>query len=249
LGITSKFELNFNTNSKNENPNLDQVFLYLDNDFGRFEFGNFLPVNQKMKYGPARFARGAGGINGKYLEYVNFPTSDQNSPLCHGNISSKACANIKHPRFITLAQSPIGHGGYAKGLYPRDVDNFYNLNSKISDFNRNNFRALRDDSYEGLEDALKFSYYTKKINQIQLGATYAPLSSNQGFTAKTAPDSKDVRLENLLSFGINYSNDFNNLNISLSSTAEYAKPQTKNGIARNELLAYDFDRGLMPTQQ
>ena len=56
LGITSKFEFNFNTNSKNENPNLDQAFLYLDNNFGRFEFGNYVAVNQKMKYGPARFA-------------------------------------------------------------------------------------------------------------------------------------------------------------------------------------------------
>lgn len=240
LGITSKFELNFNTNSKNQNPNLDQVFLYLDNNIGRFEFGNFLAVNQKMKYGPARFARGAGGINGKYLEHVNLPILNQNSTSCSTNFSSPSCLNIKHSRFITLAQSPVGHGGYAKGFYPRDVDNFYNLNSKISDFNRNNFRALRDDSYEGLEDALKFSYYTKKINQIQLGASYTPLSSNQGFTAKTAPDSNDIKLKNLLSLGINYSNDFDNLNISASSTAEYAKPQTKNGVARNELLAYDF---------
>ena len=244
LGVTSKFELNFNTNSKNENPNLDQVFLYLDNNFGRFEFGNFVAVNQKMKYGPARFARGAGGINGKYLEHVNLPILNQDSSLCKDNILLNSCANIKHSRFITLAQSPIGHGGYAKGFYPRDVDNFYNLNSKISDFNRNNFRALRDDSYEGLEDALKFSYYTKKINQIQFGASYAPISSNQGFTAKTAPDSKDIKLQNLLSLGINYSNDFDNLNISASSTAEYAKPQTKNGIARNELLAYDFGASL-----
>ena len=168
LGITSKFEFNFNTNSKNENPNLDQAFLYLDNNFGRFEFGNYVAVNQKMKYGPARFAKGAGGINGKYLEYVNLPVLNQDSSLCNGNILSPDCANIKHPRFITLAQSPIGHGGYAKGFYPRDVDNFYNLNSKISDFNRTNFRALRDDSFEGLEDALKFSYYTKKINQMIL---------------------------------------------------------------------------------
>jgi hypothetical protein len=244
LGITSKFELNFNTNSKNENPNLDQVFLYLDNNIGRFEFGNFVAVNQKMKYGPARFARGAGGINGKYLEYVNLPILSQNSAFCDGNILSSQCANIKHPRFITLAQSPIGHGGYAKGFYPRDVDNFYNLNSKTSDFNRNNFRALRDDSYEGLEDALKFSYYTKKIDQIQFGASYAPLSSNQGFTAKTAPDTNDIKLKNLLSLGINYSNDFDNLNISVSSTVEYAKPQSKNGIARNELLAYDFGTSL-----
>ena len=244
LGITSKFELNFNTNSKNENPNLDQIFLYLDNNFGRFEFGNFVAVNQKMKYGPARFARGAGGINGKYLEHVNLPILNQDSAYCNGNISSPSCANIKHPRFITLAQSPIGHGGYAKGFYPRDVDNFYSLNSKISDFNRTNFRALRDDSYEGVEDALKFSYYTKKINQIQLGASYAPLSSNQGFTAKTAPDSNDIKLQNLLSFGVNYSNDFDNLNISASTTAEYAKPKTKNGIARNDLMAYDFGASL-----
>lgn len=240
LGITSKFELNFNTNSRNENPNLDQAFLYLDNNFGRFEFGNFVAVNQKMKHGPARFARGAGGINGKYLEYVNLPILNQNSVFCEGNIMSSQCTNIKHPRFITLAQSPIGHGGYAKGFYPRDVDNFYNLNSKISDFNRTNFRTLRDDSYEGLEDALKFSYYTKKINQIQFGVSYAPLSTNQGFTAKTAPDTNDIKLQNLLSFGINYSNDFDNIKISTSSTAEYAKPQSKNGITRNKLLAYDF---------
>jgi len=237
LGITSKFEFNFNTNSKNENPNLDQIFLYLENNFGRFEFGNFVAVNQKMKHGPARFARGAGGINGKYLEYVNLP-------MCEGNILSSSCSNIKHPRFITLAQSPIGHGGYAKGFYPRDVDNLYSLNSKISDFNRTNFRALRDDSYEGLEDALKFSYYTKKINQIQLGVSYAPLSSNQGFTAKTAPDTTDIKLKNLFSLGVNYSNDFDNLNISASSTAEYARPKTKNGITRNELLAYDFGASL-----
>ena len=66
------------------------------------------------------------------------------------------------------------------------------------------------------------------------------MSSNQGFTAKTARDTNDIKLTNLLSLGINYSNDFDNLNISASSTAEYAKPQTKNGIARNELFSYDF---------
>ena len=72
-GAVAKMEFNFNSDGRNENPNLDQAFLFSEQQFGKFELGNNQAVNQKMKAGPARFARGAGGINGKYLESVNMP--------------------------------------------------------------------------------------------------------------------------------------------------------------------------------
>ena len=72
-GAVAKLEYNINTdNNKTEKLNLDQAFIYQESKFGKIEFGNNKAVNQKMKVGPARFARGAGGINGKYLENVNF---------------------------------------------------------------------------------------------------------------------------------------------------------------------------------
>ena len=70
-GAVNKFEFNINSDHRNENPNLDQAFAFAENDFGKFEIGNNQAVNQKMKVGATRFARGAGGINGKYLEHVN----------------------------------------------------------------------------------------------------------------------------------------------------------------------------------
>jgi len=240
LGIIAKIELNYNSNSRKEHPNLDQFFGYLENPWGKIELGNFLPVNQRLKTGPASFARGAGGINGKYLEHVNLPVLSQNNSLCGANILSNNCRNLNLPRFITLAQSPIGHGGYAKGFYPRDVDNIYGSPQQASYFNRHNFRALKDNSYEGLEDALKFSFLSKRVNQWQLGLSYAPRSHNQGFTAKTAPDSKDVRLNNLWSMGLNYVNDVDNWHYSFSSTAEYGQAQSLNAIQRKDLLSYDI---------
>jgi len=243
VGATAKFELNYNSNGRYQNPNLDQVFLYLENDFGKFELGNIVAVNQKMKFGPSKFARGAGGINGKYLEYVNLPMLNKNNNICGDNILNSQCQNIKNPRFILLAQSPVGHGGYAKGFYSRDVDNKYDL-TNYNNFNKYNFRALKDDSFEGIEDATKLNFYSPKINDFQFGFSFAPNGDNQGFTANTAPDSRDTKLKNIFSFATNYSHDFDNLNLSLSSSFESATSKSSGGVARNNLRAFDFGASL-----
>jgi hypothetical protein len=242
-GAMAKVEFNINSDSRNENPNLDQAFFYSENNFGKFEIGNNQAVNQKMKVGPARFARGAGGINGKYLEQINLPMLGNSGSVCSGGVGDSACSNVKLPRFILLAQSPIGHGGYAKSFYRRGADNSYQPSSRdYSDFNRSHFRALKDDSFDGVEDATKLSYYTPRIAGLQLGASYAPDSNDNGFTANTARDVDLIRIKNIFSFGANYSQDFDNLGIALSATAE--KGQIKNskstlGTERQSLLAYD----------
>lgn len=245
FGAIAKLEFNYNSNSRNESPNLDQSFLFTENDFGRFEFGNYFAVNQKMKFAPAQIARGAGGINGKYLEQVNLPILTTNlgaNAACLGGFGSSSCANLKMPRFITLAQSPIGHGGYAKSFYRFGSRNDYGLQSyDYRAFNRSNFRALKDDSYDGIEDATKFSFYSPRIEGLQLGLSYGFSSKSQGATKKTALDVDEISLRNIFSFGANYSQNFDNLEIKLSLTGEHAKQDNSNFVVpRRNLNAYDL---------
>ncbi len=251
-GVIAKFEYNINTDGRRENPNLDQAFIFSENFFGKFEFGNNTSVNQKMKYGPSRFVRGAGGINGKYLENINLPmladSAQSSSPICNGTVGSASCSNVKLPRFILLAQSPIGHGGYAKSFYRRGADNNYALgDNDYSAFSRSQFRALKDDSFEGVEDATKINYYSPRLAGFQLGLSYAPDSANNGFTANTARDVDLIRIENIFSFGLNYVQNFDNLGLAIALTGEKGKTNNSKssaGTQREDLAAYDISATL-----
>lgn len=236
-GAVAKVEFNVNSDRKNEMPNLDQAFIYSQNSFGKFELGNNQAVNQKMKSGPAHFARGAGGINGKYLENVNMPML-ANSPttVCLGT----NCANVKLPSFIMLAQSPIGHGGGARSFYNNSADSVQN---DFNSFNRSNFRALKDDSFDGVEDATKINYYSPRIAGLQLGISYAPDSADSGITSTKYYNVNGIRIKNIMSFGVNYSEDFDNLGVEISATAERGKMQNSQssiGVERSDLAAYDL---------
>ena len=239
VGLSAKFEINYNSNLRHQNPQLDQLFIYQENLWGKFEFGNYVAVNQRMKYGPSKFAVSAGGINGKYLELVNLAMLKNNNPLCSDDANVISCKNLRNPQFILLPQSPIGHGGYAKSFYGRDVDNNFN-GKNIKSFNKYNYRSIKDDSFEGLEDALKFNYYSPRINDVQLGISYTPDSSLNGFTAKSAYDSNDVRLKNIVSMGANYFRDFDNIKLALSSTFEYGQNSSQHGAQRRNLKAFDL---------
>ncbi len=243
----AKVEFNYNSDNRNENPNLDQAFTFAEGDFGKVEFGNNQAVNQKMKVGPARFARGSGGINGKYLEQVNLSmladSSQSSSAACSGGVGSAACSNVKLPRFILLAQSPIGHGGYAKSFYQNATTNPYETTSfNNSRFNKTRFRALKDDSFDGVEDSTKISYYTPRMAGLQLGMSYAP-TTNNGVTSNIGRDVDLTSINNIFSFAANYSEDFDNVGVGLSATAEKGKIKNSSaisGIQREDLLAYDL---------
>lgn len=247
-GAVAKVELNANSDRRNENPNLDQAFFFTEHSFGKFEIGNNQAVNQKMKVGPTRFARGAGGIGGKYLESVNLSmlanSSQSSSPICSGGVGSSSCSNVKLPRFILLAQSPVGHGGYAKSFYRRGADNAYqSAQADYGGFNRSRFRALKDDSFDGVEDATKLSYYTPRISGLQFGASYTPDSANNGVTSTNIYDVDFIRVKNIFSFGANYSEDFDNLGVAFSATAEKGKTQNSKsatGVQRADLASYDM---------
>ena len=205
--LNFKIETNYNT-SNTLAPILDEAFVAIKSDFGKLEFGNFLAVNQQLKQNPAKIARGAGGINGKYLEYINLPQ------LKHNNI------NLKIPNFIVLSQSPIGHNGSR---------NFYQTTQ----------RGLKDNSFDGSEDATKISYFLPKYQNHQFAMSYTFNSQKNGFTQIANKNHNSLTLRQIISIAWLYEQDFDNINLKLSTTTEQGKINKKQANLHN-LNSYDF---------
>jgi hypothetical protein len=260
-GAIVELEADVSADGRNEGLNADKSYVFTESRSGRFEFGNNIGANQKMKVGPSTFARAAGGINGKYLEYINLPMLADSSQLlvtqignCDGfrvgstgsvTPTGSDCANVKLPRFILIPQSPIAHGGYAQSFYNRDTDNTYTSTSELG------FNQGSDGSFGELEDATKISYYTPRVSGWQSGISFAPDSGNSGSSASISGDiSNDI--SNVIGWGANYSNNFGNLGLALSATGEVGKYEqitydgtVNTGVERSDLNAYDI--GLMAT--
>ena len=264
-GAIVELEADTTSNGLNEGFNADKSFIFTESSIGKFEFGNNNAANQKMKVGPASFARAAGGISGKYLQHINLPMYSDNSHvdpvnvICAGNIST--CTTLKLPYFIVIPQSPIAHGGYAKSFYSRLKDSEYqneaadgNIDSNQSSFNRNSqnnpLLGYKNGSFGQLEDATKISFYTPRVNGWQAGFSFTPDTGDSGTTASiSGDDSGDIK--NVVSWGVNYSNNVDNLGFAFSFTGENGQfenskiKSTAINIQRNSLASYDT--GLMLT--
>jgi len=235
FGSTVKLEANFNSDNRNEIPLIDQADIHFDNKLGKFEIGNIVAVNQKMKYDPSRIARGAGGINGKYLENIN---------ISHFFSNGIENSNLIISDFILLAQSPIGHGGYARGVY-RYANNDYLDLKKID--NKQNYRSIKDNSFDGVEDALKINYYTPRLSGIQLGLSYTPRTSNDGVQKNISKYFNTNHYKNVFSYGINFVDNINNLGIALALTGESGKYDKSNFLLsqkRYDLSSHDLSATL-----
>lgn len=201
FGSIIKIESEVSSAQNKGTINADSAFIYADfEDYGKFEIGDNIAVNQKMKVGPSSFARGAGGINGNYLKYINLPSSSQ---------------------FILVAQSPLGHGGSA---------------FSGSQLNQNSIKILRNGSFNGAEDATKLNYYSPRIEGLQIGASYTPNSSNSLISSTVFSGQNNAALD-VISAGVNYSNNFENFDYAFSATSENGKSRIAN---QNNLSSYDI---------
>ena len=261
-GAVVELEASTTNSARNKGVNADKAFIFTESRVGKLEFGNNSSVNHKMKVGPETFARGAGGINGKYLEYINMPMLADSSQItaanqignCVGyqvdsfgyNITQKGddCAKIKLPRFILIPQSPISHGGYAKGFYNRPEDNSYKNAHTDADygFNKNKSSSqIRDGSFGDLEDATKVSYYTPRISGWQFGASFTPDTGSNGTSAAISGDNSGD-INRAVGYGINYSDNLGNLGFALSATGEsgHFEQNSAATVRRESLRAYDI---------
>lgn len=253
-GAIVEVDGNISTDANLNQLRLDKGFIFSETQFGKFEVGNNNGANQKMKVGPSIFARATGGVNGRYLQHINFAML-ANSPasVCAGGVANANCANVKLPRFIVVAQSPIAHGGYAKGFYNRANDNNYAVDQNGNvDYNRGNSKravlaGYNNGSFNEMESATKLSYYTPRIDGMQFGASFTPDTANNGIASPSAA-AVSGGVDNVVSFGLNYVGNIENIGFALSATGEdgvFSKSKIHNNDAnlqtgRNRLASYDF---------
>lgn len=255
IGFFSNFRANYNNNNDQNNQYylyLEKSYLFYQNKIGQIELGRNIPINQKMAVSSYNFARGSGGVSGNYLQYVNLPIlqnsnnsniSQIGSCLGYGNsgdfISENGnCSNIKLPKFILLPTMPISHGGYATGFYNNIFDNNYNNRNINQHFgfsnNRSQDRVNADNSLGNLHNSLKFNYYSNRIQGFQFGIGQT-LNAKNDFELD-AIDNSNINLRNIYSWGLNYSNYFDNIGFAASITGEYGK--VNNRYQRNNLNSY-----------
>tara|TARA_B110000259_G_scaffold80742_1_gene94572 strand:- start:2119 stop:3774 length:1656 start_codon:yes stop_codon:yes gene_type:complete len=262
IGFFGNIVANY-TNKSDQNDQyhsyLEKSYLFFQEKFGKFEFGKNIATNKKMAISTHSFARGSGGVSGGYLRYLNLPIlrngndGDVNQiGLCDGYNSlnstifeSGNCSKIKLPKFILLPTTPISHGGYATGFYHNISDNNYdNQNSnKLFGFggNKSNNRINDDNSLGNLQNSLKLNYYTNRIDGFQVGFGYVINAKND--LELDSNNDTALDLGNIYSWGLNYSNYFNNIGFGASITGEYGK--INNIYDQNNLNSYEV--GLMFT--
>lgn len=273
-GAIVELQADTSSNGRGNGFNADKSFIFTESQVGKFEFGNNMAANQKMKVGPSVFARAAGGINGKYLEFINTPMLADSTQItnnggvaavCAGGAGGVPCQNVKLPRFILIPQSPVAHGGYAKGFYNggsvTNSDGNYNIDDvgTTGSFNANslltgnnvpsNNLGIKNGAFGQMEDATKVSYFTPRVNGWQIGSSFTPDTGNTG-TSATVSGRNSGDIKNVVSWGLNYSNTFGNLGVALSATGENgqfenSKLNSTTNIRRNRLNSYDA--GIMMT--
>ncbi|MFT6332431.1 MAG: hypothetical protein ACJAW3_000766 [Lentimonas sp.] len=241
-GAAVELDATFGNATENNGFDIEKAFIFAKSDFGKFEVGSNSSANLKMKVGTEKFARGAGGINGKYLQYINLPmlgnSANSANPICAGGVSDAACSNIKLPQFILIPQSPIAHGGSAKGFYS-DVNQ--------SGFNKNdNGNEVRDGQISDLADAVKINYYSPRIASWKLGLSLTPDTGNNA-NSHSISGKNGGNIKQVIGLGLNYSNSFGNVGLAFSATGEVGKFKNgaNNGEKKNDLKAYDL--GIMTT--
>jgi hypothetical protein len=241
IGFSGNIRTNYsNKSDKNDQYHafLDKSYFFLHDIFGELQLGRAMPINHKMAISSNNFARGSGGVHGGYLQYLNLPIlKDASNPnisqigscIFYGNNNSKIiengnCSNIKLPKFILLPISPVAHGGYAASNYHNVFNNNYNnLDDKFINFgeNKSNHRINGDNSLGNIQNSFKLNYNSKRINGFKAGIGYS-LNAKNDWTIDPNNDIKS-NISDIYSWGLNYSNYFENIGFAASITGEYGK--------------------------
>ena len=139
---------------------------------------------------------------------------------------------VNTPLFILIPEHPTAHGGFAVGfnnlLYFCDYDGSGSIDTpqELSCYNENaNERYSLN--FEEMENATKISYYTPEIFGFQAGISYTPDTGNKGVSGHLSSKLDTGDIDEVIEYGITYSNTFYGLGISLSFTGEQGKSESK----------------------
>lgn len=220
----------------------NQNFLFVQTDNGKVQIGSVVSPAATMRMDATSVARATGGIGGDWWRFVNYPTFDTtglSSSVSNELVSSYA------PSFILQPMLP-NEAGFTTGLSSSMF--IYNGSSQTNpQLVNGKFDAMyfnRQQTRFGWgSTSNKFVYYTPRVSGLQFGFSLSPDSGNFGGVAqsqssyalngagnsvkmggRTSGASGDVR--NIITLGLNYKEQFDNLGVGLSATVE--KGQAEN---------------------
>ncbi|MDR3290219.1 MAG: porin [Rickettsiales bacterium] len=219
-------DLNANTTKAafGESVDAKDAYIFTQSVYGKVEFGAVKGASSKLKVDAGNLIRSEnGGIKGRYLQFINLPITDG-------------------ARYILIPQHPTGHGGTAVN-YNCDfitlkkcgymfLNKYENLYDEHNIYNPNNYEDVLD--FNGMENALKISFYGPEINGVQLGISYTPDTGNRGAGSRKSTNLDKNDIENVVEIGGAYTDTWKGIGFSLSVTGQYGKSQNKICITNTE---------------
>lgn len=186
----------------------DRSHIYLDTDAGTVQLGSNFAASKLMQVDASTIASATGGVDGDWTNFLG--TSVWDVPANSGSINVDG-------RNITISQYAAS---FANSASIQGVDTLAN----------------RLD-YKG-ESARKITYLSPRISGMQLGVSFTPDINNNGGNDVVRNGMLDdssmmyfglpVRVKNVWSLGLNYTNTFDDVNVSFSAVADRGKAVRQN---------------------
>lgn len=214
LGYGAYIELEADVNqddSTGANNNAERGYLYVETGFGRVEAGATGDAADALRVDASSFARATGGIAGDFYKYVD---------LGNGNNSG-----VNNDSYQILPGLPT-----AAGL-PGEAN--------IGDANAATGVLQDTDIHAARATANKISYYSPRVQGLQVGLSYTPDQGERG-TARGFSGSNTTDFEDVWNLGFNYDGQFEDLGVEASLTAEWGDVESTGTTAAttDDLEAY-----------
>lgn len=176
----------------------DRSHIYLDTDAGSVQLGSNFAASKLMQIDAGTIASATGGVDGDWT-----------------NFSSVVASNTAASNTTTTSSQLVAASNIAASAAVTGVDTLAN----------------RLD-YKG-ESARKITYMSPRISGLQLGVSFTPDINNNGGNNLVRSGDLDssnmlyfglpVRVKNVWSLGLNYTNTFNDVNVAFAAVADRGK--------------------------
>ena len=191
---------------------------------GRVEMGDVEGPSKKMKFDASYRFAGTGGIAGNWWRFVNIPDfglsynaeqNDGDDSITYDGNDIRNTTGMGNKAFMIRPDLPLAHG-YSK------------VNGA--------------DKFDDTRTIGRISYYSPRLSAIQFGFSYAPDSGDRGasyygngFSGANSGDVSDV-----IDWGVNYVEQFNDLGIAVSLTGEYGFAEDTNNVHSDQFIQQDL---------
>ena len=192
-GAVLRLQMIANGADKYSDTRNDRSHIYLDTDAGTVQMGSNFAASKMLQIDASSIAAATGGVNGDWSNFASL------------NIVNKSATSVDPSNNKTDA-------AFAKSVA---------ASSTIAGVDTLSNRL------DSGESARKITYLSPKISGLQVGLSFAPDLNNTGTgTALTKDSAKGlymglpVRVKNLWSMGLKYSNNFNEVDVALAAVAD-----------------------------